>query len=658
MKEWFSPAELAEMQLPDMPRTHSAIVRRAKSECWQSRQNALGAPLARRRQGKGGGWEYHYTVLPMHTQLKLTHDAARLEKKVEVKSPADRPRGSELWAAYDSLPDGAKKTAAWRLTVLEEIDALTRGGWLKNAAANAVVDKWRSEDKKISARSVWRWNELVAGLERQDWQAALAPNHRGGVPTSECCAAAWEYFKADYLRLSQPTAESCYERLGRIKDEQAFGHIPPLKTMMRRLQREVDRRIIVLRREGDEALRRLYPPLERDRSVFHALEAVNADGHEWDIRAHWPDGTEGRAKTVFFQDLRTGRILSWRTALTENADSVRLAYADVVMTYGIPDFAYLDNGRGFAGKWMSGGTPFRFRGKVTAEEQTGIFKTCGTEVHFSIPRRGQSKPIERAFGDLQDRVSRRAEFDGAYTGNSPMKKPANYGTRTVPIDLIEAIIDEEVEAHNARQGRRSAVCNGRSFDEAFYDSFNKAREDGLIRTAPPEMQRLLLLPAEKVKADRQSGHLKLYGNRFWSEFLVQYAGEPLIARFDPQNLHRGAHVYRMNNRYLGFAECLESAGFNDTRRAREQERRRRRHVKLTKERDALENKLSDDELMAAHESRRRSRSQPVAPEPDTNVVRPHFAGNLALKVEEDEVEDADVVMLDFMKGVAATAADD
>ena len=283
-----------------------------------------------------------------------------------------------------------------------------------------------------------------------------------------------------------------------------------------------------------------------------------------------------------------------------------LAYADVVMTYGIPDFAYLDNGRGFAGKWMSGGTPFRFRGKVTAEEQTGIFKTCGTEVHFSIPRRGQSKPIERAFGDLQDRVSRRAEFDGAYTGNSPMKKPANYGTRTVPIDLIEAIIDEEVEAHNARH----------------------------------------------------SGHLKLYGNRFWSEFLVQYAGEPLIARFDPQNLHRGAHVYRMNNRYLGFAECLESAGFNDTRRAREQERRRRRHVKLTKERDALENKLSDDELMAAHESRRRSRSQPVAPEPDTNVVRPHFAGNLALKVEEDEVEDADVVMLDFMKGVAATAADD
>ena len=59
----------------------------------------------------------------------------------------------------------------------------------------------------------------------------------------------------------------------------------------------------------------------------------------------------------------------------------------------------VDNGRGFASKWMTGGSEWRFRGKVTAEEQTGVFRTLGTEVHFALPRHGQSKPIERLFRD-------------------------------------------------------------------------------------------------------------------------------------------------------------------------------------------------------------------------------------------------------------------
>ncbi len=48
MKEWFSAAELAKLQLPEVPSTERAIQLRAEREEWSKR----------RRQGRGGGWEY------------------------------------------------------------------------------------------------------------------------------------------------------------------------------------------------------------------------------------------------------------------------------------------------------------------------------------------------------------------------------------------------------------------------------------------------------------------------------------------------------------------------------------------------------------------------------------------------------------------------
>ena len=142
----------------------------------------------------------------------------------------------------------------------------------------------------------------------------------------------------------------------------------------------VPRSVLVLAREGTEALDRTFPAQERDRSMFHALEGVNADGHKFDVFVRWPDGTIARPIMVGVQDLYSGKILGYRVAETESADLVRMSFRDAVERYGIPRKAWLDNGRGFASKMITGGVANRFRFKVKQEDPIGVLVSMGTEI--------------------------------------------------------------------------------------------------------------------------------------------------------------------------------------------------------------------------------------------------------------------------------------
>ena len=74
MKEWWSPAELADLKLPRMPKTRVAISAMAQAKNW--RKPDLEFPYNprgswRRRKASGGGYEYHYSVLPPSARSAL-----------------------------------------------------------------------------------------------------------------------------------------------------------------------------------------------------------------------------------------------------------------------------------------------------------------------------------------------------------------------------------------------------------------------------------------------------------------------------------------------------------------------------------------------------------------------------------------------------------
>jgi hypothetical protein len=133
--------------------------------------------------------------------------------------------------------------------------------------------------------------------------------------------------------------------------------------------------------------------------------------------------------------------------------------------------------------------------------------------------------------------------------------------------------------------------------------------------------------------------VQLLGNRYWSEFLSETAGQRVVARFDPQDLHAGLHIYTGDGRYLGFAECVELVGFDDTEKARE----RARNVKLlnrgVRMQAEAEVRLSASDVAAALPS-------PETPVPATPAVtRIAFDRNAAPAVSRDMEREEDTDML-------------
>ncbi|WP_282265983.1 transposase domain-containing protein [Stenotrophomonas sp. PS02298] len=602
---WYSAAELA--GLPGMPQTHSAVVRIAKRDVWESR----------RRPGKGGGREYAITSFPTATQaaILLRQQPVLVPVKTSKSTGYSEAQIAAAWQRYESAPQHLKEEAQRRMRALQAVELLvTEGRRLMDARAIVAAQLQIDNVRGASVASLGRWAALISPVEKQHRMAFLVSSYAGRTATADIPAEAWDAFKADYLRVEQPSANSCYERLERLAKVNGWA-LPSLKTFQRRIEAELPRGVLILARKGREAFDRTFPAQERDRSVFHALEAVNADGHKFDVFVRWPDGTIARPIMVGVQDLYAGKMLGYRIAETESADLARFAFRDVIQRYGIPEKVWLDNGRGFASKMLTGGIANRFRFKVKPDDPVGILTGLGCQIHWATPYHGQAKPIERAWRDFCDRISKHPAFAGAYTGNKPDAKPENYGSKAVPLEQFIRVVNEEVAAHNAREGRRTRVCGGqRSFDQVFNASYAQST----IRKASTEQLRQLLLATEVVTADQRDGSVRLSGNRYWCEAMSAHAGKKLMLRFDPEALHTNVEVYSLANVHIGTAECIAAVGFADTVSAKEHARARKQY------RRAAQTQLDAERRMTAAQLAAQLPSPPPENLPSAGVVAPMF----------------------------------
>jgi hypothetical protein len=319
---------------------------------------------------------------------------------------------------------------------------------------------------------------------------------------------------------------------------------------------------------------------------------------------------------VAFQDIHSGRILSWRVDVTPNSTTVQMAAGDMIETWGIPDHVVLDNGREFAAKVISGGAKTRFRFKVREDDIDGLFESLGCQIHWATPYSGQSKPIERAFRDMCSSISKDPRFAGAYTGNRPDAKPENYGSTAIDLEQFLAVLAEGIEEHNTRQGRRSEVAWGRSFAEVFDESYASAP----VRKATEAQRRLWLLGAEGLRADSKTGAVWFQGNEFWQPWMGELAGQRVIVRFDPAAFWDGLHVYSADNAYLGHAPVRQKAGFFDADEARAHARARRDWMNAEKKALEAHRRFTTREIGEMLDNA----APPAGPVPEAKVVRGTF----------------------------------
>jgi transposase InsO family protein len=610
MKEWFAVAEL--VGITGMPGTERGVQLRAAREDWQRMK----------RPGRGGGCLYNVRSLPPETQTALLLSSA----------PEPAPGQSESLAAalWKTKPDRLREIAKQRMKL---IAAVRRAIDLGRPKLEAIAQA--AEETGTAAPTLRRWIAIADAAGPAEELFALAPRWSGRTATADCAPEAWDYFLADYLRKSQPCAEACYNRLKDVAVEKGW-RIPSLSTLRRRLAREISPTAVTLARQGREAAARAaMPPQKRDRSIFTAMEALNADGHRFDVFVEW-EGRRLRPVVVVIQDLYSGKILAWRIGEVESAELVRLALGDVVDAYGIPAKIWLDNGRGFASKMITGRMATRYRFKIRHEEPEGILTGLGVEVRWTTPYHGQAKPIERAFRDLCEYIAKQPLFEGAYTGNSPVAKPDNYGQRAIPFAEFETVVASEIARHNARLGRRSDVCAGvHSFDQVFADSYAKA----VVRKASAEHRQLLMLAAEGVTADATDASIRFMGGRYWADSpaLQRLAGRKLVVRYDPQRLGQPLHVYTLDGRYVCEAPVLEAVPFESADHGKAWMRERKRAIKAA--RAELDAQVRMDAI-AAGKLVPLGKPAPVPAPAATaglfRALRPQRSAALALSPEESE----------------------
>nr|WP_319389124.1 DNA-binding protein [uncultured Cohaesibacter sp.] len=153
--QYYTAAEIAQAEGV----TERTIYRQAKSEGWNKQTGK-----ARKRPGRGGGWEYRVSLLP---------DMARARLTIGVGAEEVKAQSSAAWIEYERLSTARKKACEERLKVVDAVADLVRSG-MKETHAVAYVAK----QKDKSERSIRSWRKKVAHVDRADWLPALADNYK------------------------------------------------------------------------------------------------------------------------------------------------------------------------------------------------------------------------------------------------------------------------------------------------------------------------------------------------------------------------------------------------------------------------------------------------------------------------------------------------
>ena len=611
-----------------------------------------------------------------HTQTKRGKGAPRCPKTPTSSSTRTRTREAppapvvdpaveaDLQSHFERLTAARRAECEALVPVLDRACALAGPKVSMRAALERAVGE--AEDCPRRPRTLYaawlgrRGRPGLRTLPRRLWAAALAPRHAGCVAFAECDQAAWEAFKADFLRAEQPTAAHSHRLVVRLAESKGWTVPRTAATFLRRLRREVPVEALVLARQGPEAVARLRPAQVRDRTALRSMEGVSADGHRFDQFVRWPDGRRKRPMLVAWHDMRSGEVLGWDLGPEETADAYRRSFGMVLRDHGIPQEVVVDNGRGIASHLMTGQTPNRYRNAYREDEPLGLLtRLVGKDrIHWTTPYHGQSKPIERAFRDLAMDIARDVRLSGSYAGSSTERKPHNYSSQAaVPLERFRQVVADGIRQHNARRGRRGMGMHGRSCDEVFREHLDPAM---VPQPTEAQLEQWMLVP-KLVTARSSDGSVAVGERRWWHADLARAlagrsaARRRVVVRWDPDDLERPAMVETPDGRLLARAELQTARPVFGKSAAEETARDRARLQKAAREQLEVHRTLSTPGLAAlvdevAGTGADAAPAPEAAPEPKESKI---ITGAFGMEPESEPKESpADVLILDALRAVS------
>lgn len=554
MKGWFTLQQFADMGLPGLPSSKQGMHQLALQGDWTNLKSADGEQLARKRQAKGGGMEYHVSLLPAEARAAHSAQMTKVETST-LKAPAfpspepagmDEKRVLRRDARLSLLTMADAHYASNRALGRKGSDAdfcsrYNRGDiptetWIKtelNECSLRSIYNWRG------ARDSGRWHD-VGGKGRK--VKSLIHQAEGGDVAA--------YIGG--LLVHQPFLNAAH-----IRDliEARFGAELQLGTGSISLpaERSFQRFITDWRETNQTALQALTNP-----DKFKSHYRLSGDNNYawvgqvnelWEIDASPADVllTDGRFSVYACVDVFSRRMMLY-VSKTARTEATLLLLRKAILAWGVPETLRTDNGSDFVSMAFKRALhAIGIRHDITAPfspEQKGIVERA-----IGTLQRGLMPLLPGFIGhNVADRklIEARRAF-AARLGETPDKKFCAGITSAA----LQTIMDDWANtkfAHEAHAGIDDMT------------PFAKAQSSpGTIRTiANPHALDLLLSPVQDGWRHVTKMGIRLDHGYYISGALIK--GRKVFCRQDPADLGRLYVFESETGNFITEAICPRRAG--------------------------------------------------------------------------------------------------
>lgn len=560
MSAWKTAEEWAAEDLPGLPSTKRGVNAIATREGWRD----LGPEHARKRTGRGGGWEYHVNCLPDEARIAWERRQAALvaETTTQVRAKTEE---KQMSCAQQDINARRRAVMEARAAVLREIDrrAVVNDCSRRQAILSFVEDA--TADAALRAEGRTDMCVLTGAL----FDMACRANDRGKLAKPASKSQIYEWFKsaetkgvvalapaatrtkadfdtqypwfADFLRhYARPQSPSMQKALGKME-----GDVPSYDQVRRALKalQGTDRHLQAHSgREGPLALKARLMFKRRTLEGMEPTVLYTADGKTFDAEIGHPiHGQPFRPEITTVLDIVTRKIVGWSVDLAENKRAVSDALRHACVSHGIPAIFYTDRGPGYRNEEMD-------------HKTLGLCARLGITTTHSLPYNSQARgAIERVNGSVWNAAAK--EF-ATYIGPDMDREAKQLVHKATRRDLKRvgasrllptfeeflAAVEAQVAAYNA-----SLHSGLRVRDE----------ETGRMRKASPnevwaefETNGFDHFPVEPAEADElfrphvkrrtRRGEVEWLKNHYAHEALEPYNGMDVLVGYD---IHDGQRVW-------------------------------------------------------------------------------------------------------------------
>jgi transposase InsO family protein len=553
MKQWWTLAELAARRLPGLPETRQGLADRADSAGWRTTTQANGTPAARQRSGRGGGTEYHISVLPAEARIAL--DEAAQPPAVATEITVSIP------AAACATTVGVRDA---RLTILVAADRLRAAEALSQGDADrafvalyanrtAGLDDWVYEAvRSVSVASLYRWRQAAkAGSDK------LASGHGGArrAKVVELANGGAVAVRVQRMIAEQPflTAKDLRKGIkatfGDMLDVDGENVPLPSTSAFSRYASEwkATNKAVLTKLTDPDGYRSRYRISGGTRHGH--VERLN---QTWQIDASPADVmcTDGRHSLYFCIDIWSRRVIAYVTR-TPRAAAVGLLLRKAILAWGLPEEIETDNGSDFR-----------------AQDTQRFLAAVGIKVDYcDAYSPWQKGHVERVIGTIQRSFG---VWQPGFIGHSVADRKRIEARKSLAQrrgETADDILNVELTAAELQRRLDGHIEHGYAHDEHSglgTSPYAKAASyAGTVRrVADDRALDVLLYKVADGSGIRTVGKegIRVDGGLFICTTLMP--GEKVLVRMDPADLGR-AHCFSVDGaQYLGEAVNPERAGLD------------------------------------------------------------------------------------------------